>query len=154
MSSYLAWNQDYAELKRKLSLIYNILLDVCGVKSGLYRGKQCTLQASLWECLLLRQEGATDCKVTPGGGKLITQNAFWASSVVFCLDRIPCVEKRKTAEAMRLDWSISKTFPTQPQKILLEKLIQKDLDKSTVMVNELKGHGERVQWPTRLTGCT
>lgn len=67
---------------------------------------------------------------------------------------MPSVEGGKPAEAMKLDWSISKTFPTVSQKILLEKLIRKDLDKGTVMGNEckLKDHKGRVPINSSLAG--
>lgn len=79
---------------------------------------------------------------------------IFVPQLLFCLDKVPCVEEGKTAEAMTLDWSISKTFPTVSPKILLEKLIQKNLDKRTVMGDEckLKDHKGRVLINSSLAG--
>lgn len=49
----------------------------------------------------VHRAGSSDQEVTLKGGK--KEISSMNSSVAFCLDKIPGVEERKTAEAMKLD---------------------------------------------------
>lgn len=76
-------------------------------------GYQCWLQPRPWEALPLRHQVFTE--QDPQTGNCRWEKRYLSlhchSSAAFCLDKIPSVQG-KTAEAMKLDWNISKTFPT------------------------------------------